>query len=98
MMHACLKCGGRLKKAPREIEKGVTVEAWVCTKCAKGVYLDMQQYGSFYEAVQRRAFKVGGSLAIRLPKELARAARIKEGTPVVFRREGTRLIIEAAEA
>lgn len=82
-------------RSMESISPGLVVEAWRCPKCKRQVQLDMEQYGQYYEAVQRRAFKLGGSIAIRLPKELAKAAHIREGTSVVFHREGRRLIIEA---
>lgn len=94
----CRRCGRQLRRGREEISKGVVVEAWRCTKCRGEVLLDMEQYARYYEAVQRRAFKIGGSLAIRIPKSLAEDVGIREGSAVLFRREGKGIVIEPGEA
>lgn len=50
----------------------------------------------FPEPLTRKAYKVGGSVAVRLPKELAEAAGIEPDTPVTFRREGRGILVERA--
>lgn len=97
-MNHCWACDSVMRPSMEEIEPGVAVDAWRCPKCAE-VELTLEQYGRYFraaEVLERKAFKVGGSLALRIPKQLADAAGIKEDTQVVFRRAGQRLIIEAA--
>lgn len=50
-----------------------------------------------YEPVRRKVFRVGGSLAVRLPKDLVDGLGIQDGSPVVFRRDKRSIIMELAE-
>ncbi len=45
----------------------------------------------------RRAYKVGGSIAVRLPKDMAEAFGIAAGTAVQFKRTRTGILVEPAE-
>ncbi len=42
----------------------------------------------------RKAFKIGGSLAIRIPKELANMISLKEGTNVKIDVKDKKIVIE----
>ncbi len=46
----------------------------------------------------RQAFKIGGSLAIRIPKELANVIGLKDGTNVKMAVKEKKLIIEPASS
>ncbi len=83
-----------MNRERREIEKGVFAEVDVCPKC-QDEWLDMKAYEELYQYYNRKTFKIGGSLAVRIPKELAEAAGIKEGTRVKFAVKDKKLIIEA---
>ena len=48
------------------------------------------------EPIRRRAYQVGGSVAVRLPKHLADDTGIAPGTPVIFRRHAGGILIERA--
>ena len=52
--------------------------------------------GRRHEPVRRKAFRIGGSIAVRLPKDLVDAVGLRAGSPVVFRREGKAIVVEAA--
>jgi antitoxin MazE len=55
----------------------------------------MKAYEDLYQYHSRKAFKIGGSLAVRIPKQLAEVAGIKEGTRVKFAIKDKKLVIEA---
>ena len=48
--------------------------------------------------MQSAIAKWGNSLALRLPRTIAREARLVEGTPVELRVEGERLIVTTSRA
>jgi AbrB family looped-hinge helix DNA binding protein len=42
----------------------------------------------------RKTFKIGGSLAVRIPKELAKVIGLKEGTDLTLAIKDKKLVIE----
>jgi len=93
-MGSCPICNTPMKRERREIEKGVFAQVDVCPKC-QDEWLDMGAYEKLYQYYNRKAFKIGGSLAIRIPKEMAEIVGIKEGTRVKFAIKDKKLVIEA---
>jgi hypothetical protein len=66
-------------KEIRQIRSGVFAKVEVCKVCEKGTYsLGSQESGT--NLFQRKAFKIGGSLAIRIPMEMVNTLGIKEGS------------------
>lgn len=94
-MSNCPICSTPMKKETREIQKGIFAQVEVCPKC-EDEWVDEKGYKALYEMFTRKAFKIGGSLAIRIPKELANAVGLKDGTDVKIAIKEKRLIIEPA--
>ncbi len=93
-MSSCPICNTPMKKERREIEKGLYSQVEVCPKC-QDEWLNLKAYDELYQYYyNRKVFKIGGSLAVRIPKELAEAVGIKEGTRVKFAIKDKKLIIE----
>lgn len=96
-MSMCPICNTPMKKERREIEKGLFVQAEVCPKCMDE-WLDMDAHGKLYEYYyNRKIFKIGGSLAVRIPKDMAEIVGIKDGTRVKFAVKEKKLVIEAIQ-
>ncbi len=93
-MSSCPICNTPMNKERREIEKGLYAQVEVCPKC-QDEWLDMKAYEELYQYYNRKTFKIGGSLAIRIPKDLAEIVGIKEGTRVKFAVKDKKLVIEA---
>ena len=94
-MSNCPICSMPMKKETREIQKGIFAQVEVCQKC-KDEWIDEKGYEALYEMFTRQAFKIGGSLAIRIPKELANVIGLKDGTNVKMAVKEKKLIIEPA--
>jgi len=90
----CPNCGTKLKKEIKELEKGTFVEVEVCPKC-KDEWVDSKDYKAVYKFFRRRTFKIGGSLAIRIPKEIADKLDLKEGTQIEFDIQDNKIVMEA---
>lgn len=82
-MAKCPLCKGELVREKREIKKGIFAEVEVCPKC-EDEWIDETEYEKLRELFKRKAFNLGGSIAVRLPKEIADALDIHEGTAVNF--------------
>jgi AbrB family looped-hinge helix DNA binding protein len=82
-----------MKKEQRELQKGVFVNVETCPKC-KDEWVDEEGYSEVYRMFMRRAFRIGGSLAIRIPKELADMVGLKEGAEVRFAINDNKIVIE----
>lgn len=46
---------------------------------------------------KRRLYKKGNSLALNIPKELLRALRVKEGTEIIIKQIGNKLILSSRD-
>ena len=53
-------------------------------------------YEALYNLFTRKTFKIGGSLAIRIPKEIANVIGLKEGSDVKLAVMEKKIIIEPA--
>lgn len=82
-MAACPFCDTELIKEKREIEKGIYAAVEVCPKC-RDEWVDEKEHDRLVELFKRKAFNLSGSIAVRLPKEIADALEIKEGTELTF--------------
>ncbi len=78
-MAECPFCETGLVEEKREIEKGVFATVEVCPKC-KDEWIDEKEHDRLVELFKRKAFNLSGSIAVRLPKEIADVLKIKEGT------------------
>ena len=76
-MSSCPICGTPMNKEKREIQKGVFALVEVCPKC-KDEWIDENGYEELYNIFTRKTFKIGGSIAVRIPKELANIIGLKD--------------------
>lgn len=91
-MAKCPFCESSLVEEKREIAKGIFADVEVCPKC-KDEWVDEKEHDRLVELFRRKAFYLGGSIAVRLPKEIADAVKIREGTELNFKVEGKKIII-----
>lgn len=82
---------GQLRKELVELEPGFFVRAWKCPECGEREY-DMEmarKIGAFYRSRQRERtlIKLGRSLAVTLPAELATKYKLKAGEKVYLLEE-----------
>jgi Zn-finger nucleic acid-binding protein len=92
-MIKCPECGKSLRSERREVSAGVYAHFEVCPDCADE-WLDEQEYEKLRALFKRKAFKIGGSLAVRIPKEIADAIGITDGDELSIKTKGEQLIIE----
>ncbi len=92
-MTKCPSCDSNMKKEKKEIEPGVFAQVEICSKC-KDDWIDEKEYSRLYKLFRRKAFKVGGSIAIRIPKEISDAIPIHDGDEVSFKVSKGKIIIE----
>jgi AbrB family looped-hinge helix DNA binding protein len=92
IMTKCPFCEGKLVKEKKEIAKGVFAQVEVCLKC-KDEWVDEREHDRLVELFKRKAFSLGGSIAVRLPKEIADAMKIKEGTELNFTVKDKKIVI-----
>ncbi len=92
-MSNCPICETLMKKEQREIQKGIFAQVEVCSKC-EDEWIDENGYESLYQMFTRKTFKIGGSLAVRIPKELANVIGLKEGTDLTLAIKDKKLVIE----
>lgn len=84
----CWECGGKSIELTDRDPDGVMYKYWKCTKCGDAV-LDMdqlheaaEQYRKLRIAKRAKVSKWGTALAVRIPKEIAVAQKIKPGATV----------------
>lgn len=92
-MSLCPVCKSPMKKERKEFEKGVFVDVEVCARC-KDEWVDEKGYDELYHIFRRKTFRIGGSLAVRIPKELADRVGLKEGVEVRFAVQDDKIVIE----
>ena len=103
----CISCNGEMKEQMVEHKEfGVSLgkfPAMVCSKCNEKFYdsaaVDKIQAASkkagLFGMVSRvKAAKIGNSIAIRVPKEIAEFVHLKPGTEVILHPEGNKVILE----
>lgn len=92
-MTKCPSCSSNMKKERKEIEPGIFAQVEICSKC-KDDWIDEKEYSRLYKLFRRKAFKVGGSIAVRIPKEISDAIPIHDGDEVSFKVSKGKIIIE----
>ena len=92
-MTKCPECGKNLKVEKREISPGIYAKVEVCSHC-NDEWLDEKEYEKLRALFKRKAFKIGGSLAIRIPKEIADILGIHDGEDLSIKTKGEQIIIE----
>jgi len=92
-MSTCPICSTPLTTERREIQKGIFAQVEVCSKC-KEEWIGEKEYEALYQVFSRKMFKMGGSLAVRIPKEIANIVGLKDGTEVRFAVKDKKIIIE----
>ncbi len=60
------------------------------------ILIDEKGYEALYALFTRKTFKIGGSLAILIPKEIADVVGLKEGAEVKLAVKETNIVIEPA--
>ena len=86
-------CGATMKKEKREISPGIHAEVEVCSKCVDE-WIDEKEYDRLYALFKRKIFKIGGSLAVRIPKEIVDAIGLHDGDDLSITKDKNRIIIE----
>lgn len=94
-MTTCPICETPMKKEKREIQKGIFALVEVCPKC-EDEWIDEKGYEALYNLFTRKTFKIGGSLAVRIPKEIADVIGLKEGSDVKLAVKERKIVIEPA--
>ncbi len=92
-MSTCPICSTPLKTERREIQKGIFAQVEVCPKCEEE-WIGEKEYETLYQVFSRKMFKMGGSLAVRIPKEIANVVGLKDGSEVRFAVKDKKIIIE----
>jgi AbrB family looped-hinge helix DNA binding protein len=96
-MTKCPLCETEMRKERKEIEKGVWATVEVCPHC-KDEWIDEKEHDRLVDLFKRKTFNLGGSIAVRIPKEIADALSIQEGTEVNFSVQDKKIIISKATA
>lgn len=94
-MTTCPICDTPMKKEKRELQKGIFARVEICPKC-EDEWIDEKGYEALYNLFTRKTFKIGGSLAVRIPKEIANVIGLKEGSEVKVAVKEKKIVIEAA--
>ncbi len=105
----CLKCKEEMKeKLVEHKEFGVSLgrfPAMVCPKCNEKFYdskavdkiqAASKKAGLFGRVSRVKAAKIGNSIAIRVPKEIAEFVHLKPGAEVILHPEEGRIVAELA--
>jgi hypothetical protein len=82
-----------MKSEKREISPGMYALVEVCSKC-NDEWLSENEYEKLRSLFKRKAFKIGGSLAVRIPKEIADILEISDGEDLSIKAKGRQIIIE----
>ena len=91
-MTKCPFCDAELVEERRELEKGVWAAVEVCPNC-RDEWIDEAEHDRLVGLFKRKTFNLGGSVAVRIPKEIADALSIGAGTSVDFTVRDDKMII-----
>jgi hypothetical protein len=80
-MATCPSCNAVLISEKMRISRGVFANVDVCPNC-QGGQLDERDSETIRRLFKRRAFRIGGSLAVRIPMPIVQSLGIREGTPL----------------
>ena len=78
-MEACPICNAELVSERMSLSRGVFANVEVCPRCQR-VMLDDRAHETLRQLFLRRAFRIGGSIAVRIPMPIAQTLGIREGT------------------
>ena len=92
-MTKCPECGTSMKKEKRELSPGIYADLEICPNC-EDEWVDESDYEELRSLFKRKVFKVGGSLAVRLPKEIADVVGIHDGDDLMITTRKHKIIIE----
>ena len=95
-MTQCPECGKNMKIEKREMSRGVYAKVEVCPNC-QDEWVDEKEYERLRFLFKRKAFKIGGSLAVRIPKEIADVLKIDDGQTLSISVSGNQIVIEKAD-
>ncbi|MCZ7362471.1 MAG: AbrB/MazE/SpoVT family DNA-binding domain-containing protein [Candidatus Methanoperedens sp.] len=84
-----------MNKEKWELQKGIFAQVEVCPK-SEDEWIDKKGYEALYNLFTRKTFKIGGSLAVRIPKEIADIIGLKEGSDVKVALKEKKIVIEPA--
>ncbi len=94
LMDACPNCESALEVERKELVRGVFAHVAVCPTCHEDLDRPAEHHEASAPIFERRAFRTGGSLAVRIPKEIADALGVRDGTRMVVRPNGNGLLLE----
>ena len=77
-MGTCPVCNAELVSERMSLSRGVFASVEVCPRCQ--VTLDERDREALRRLFLRRAFRIGGSIAVRIPMPIAQTLGIREGT------------------
>lgn len=77
-METCPICNAELVSERWSLSRGVFANVEVCPRCQ--VVLDDRDREALRRLFLRRAFRIGGSIAVRIPMPIAQTLGIREGT------------------
>ena len=77
-METCPVCNAELVSERMSLSRGVFARVEVCPRCQ--VTLDERDREALRRLFLRRAFRIGGSIAVRIPMPIAQTLGIREGT------------------
>ena len=86
-MTNCPICDTKMKDEKREISPGIFAQVEVCPKC-NDEWLDEAEYEVLRALFKRKVFKIGGSLAVRIPKEIADMVGLHDGENLSIKSKG----------
>ena len=92
-MTKCPECATPMEKEKREISPGIYANVEICPTC-KDEWVDEKEYEELRSLFKRKVFKVGGSLAVRLPKEIADIVGVHDGDNLLITTRDHKIIIE----
>ena len=97
----CPKCeNGKLHKVLDEVEPGIRVEAFKCSKCSEIWYSQviMEKIEAMQKAgtEERRLVRVGNSLAAIIPAKIARKLKLKEKEKIFVEEQSGKILIRAS--
>jgi len=96
-MTKCPECGKNMKIEKREISHGIYAQVEVCSNC-QDEWVGEDEYERLRSLFKRKAFKIGGSLAVRIPKEIADVLKINDGSNLSISAKNNQIIIEKVKS
>ncbi len=95
----CTNCGGKLEKVKYDVGFGIVVDSYTCSNCHHNV-TDEKTLDAVMEklrermAVRVKLVKVGTGIGLRLPNEIARRMKLRQGKEVEIITQADRLVIK----